>query len=124
MLESYLRRGGRALFLFDGLDEVFDPAQREEVAAQIATFANEYPGVLSVVTSRAAGYQRQTFANAGFDHFTLEDLDDEQITRFLDNWYRYVMPTQLSRRNGNDDSFSTCCATPGRCTRSPATHSC
>ena len=47
MLESYLRRGGRALFLFDGLDEVFDPAQREEVAAQIATFANEYPGVLT-----------------------------------------------------------------------------
>ncbi|WP_081476091.1 HEAT repeat domain-containing protein [Micromonospora maris] len=93
VLESYLRQGGQALFLFDGLDEVFDPAQREEVAAQIATFANEYPGVLSVVTSRAAGYQRHTFANAGFDHFTLEDLDDEQITQFLDNWYRYVMPT-------------------------------
>ncbi|WP_341720540.1 HEAT repeat domain-containing protein [Micromonospora sp. FIMYZ51] len=93
VLESYLRQGGQALFLFDGLDEVFDPVQREEVAAQIATFANEYPGVLSVVTSRAAGYQRQTFANAGFDHFTLEDLDDEQITQFLDNWYRYVMPT-------------------------------
>ncbi|MCI4066721.1 HEAT repeat domain-containing protein [Micromonospora sp. R77] len=93
VLESYLRQGGQALFLFDGLDEVFDPAQREEVAAQIATFANEYPGVLTVVTSRAAGYLRHTFANAGFDHFTLEDLDDEQIARFLGNWYRYVMPT-------------------------------
>jgi hypothetical protein len=93
MLESYLRQGGRALFLFDGLDEVFDPAQREEVAAQIASFANEYPGVRTVVTSRAAGYQRQTFANAGFDHFTLEDLDDEQIARFLGNWYHYVLPS-------------------------------
>ncbi|MEU1755800.1 HEAT repeat domain-containing protein [Micromonospora matsumotoense] len=94
VLESYLRQGGRALFLFDGLDEVFDPAQREEVAAQIATFANEYPGVLTVVTSRPAGYLRQTFANAGFDHFTVEDLDDEQIARFLGNWYRHVMPTE------------------------------
>ncbi|QDY07323.1 DUF4062 domain-containing protein [Micromonospora sp. HM134] len=94
VLESYLRRGGRALFLLDGLDEVVDPAQREEVAAQIATFANEYPGVLTVVTSRAAGYLRQTFANAGFDHFTIEDLDDGQIARFLGNWYRYVMPTE------------------------------
>ncbi|OKI56193.1 HEAT repeat domain-containing protein [Micromonospora sp. CB01531] len=93
VLESYLRQGGQALFLFDGLDEVFDPAQREEVAAQIATFANEYPGVRTVVTSRAAGYLRHTFANAGFDHFTLEDLDDERIARFLGNWYRYVMPT-------------------------------
>ncbi|WP_330440919.1 HEAT repeat domain-containing protein [Micromonospora sp. NBC_00821] len=93
VLEAYLRQGGQALFLFDGLDEVFDPAQREEVAAQIATFANEYPGVLAVVTSRAVGYQRHTFANAGFDHFTLEDLDDEQIARFLGNWYRHVMPT-------------------------------
>ncbi|MFI7592010.1 HEAT repeat domain-containing protein [Micromonospora sp. NPDC049359] len=96
VLEAYLRQGGQALFLFDGLDEVFDPAQREEVAAQIATFANEYPGVLTVVTSRAAGYQRHTFANAGFDHFTLEDLDDEQIARFLDNWYRYVVPTSAA----------------------------
>ncbi|MBX7267611.1 HEAT repeat domain-containing protein [Micromonospora sp. Llam7] len=93
VLEAYLRQGGQALFLFDGLDEVFDPAQREEMAAQIATFANEYPGVRTVVTSRAAGYLRHTFANAGFDHFTLEDLDDERIERFLGNWYRYVMPT-------------------------------
>ncbi|GAB3841913.1 hypothetical protein GCM10029963_14020 [Micromonospora andamanensis] len=93
VLEAYLRQGGQALFLFDGLDEVFDPAQREEMAAQIATFANEYPGVRTVVTSRAAGYLRHTFANAGFDHFTLEDLDDERIARFLGNWYEYVMPT-------------------------------
>ncbi|MDG4797159.1 HEAT repeat domain-containing protein [Micromonospora sp. WMMD1082] len=93
VLEAYLRQGGQALFLFDGLDEVFDPAQREEMAAQIATFANEYSGVRTVVTSRAAGYLRHTFANAGFDHFTLEDLDDERIARFLGNWYRYVMPT-------------------------------
>ncbi|MFB9235801.1 HEAT repeat domain-containing protein [Plantactinospora siamensis] len=93
VLEAYLREGGQALFLFDGLDEVFDPVQREEVTAQIATFANEYPGVRSVVTSRAAGYLRHTFANAGFDHFTLEDLDDERIERFLGNWYRHVMPT-------------------------------
>ncbi|MEU8261982.1 HEAT repeat domain-containing protein [Micromonospora sp. NPDC048999] len=93
VLEAYLRQGGQALFLFDGLDEVFDPAHREEVAEQIATFASEYPGVRTVVTSRAAGYLRHTFANAGFDHFTLEDLDDERITRFLGNWYRDVMPT-------------------------------
>ncbi|MFG1777717.1 HEAT repeat domain-containing protein [Micromonospora sp. NPDC049048] len=93
VLEAYLRHGGQALFLFDGLDEVFDPTQREEVAAQIATFASEYPGVRTMVTSRAAGYLRHTFANAGFDHFTLEDLDDERIARFLSNWYRYVMPT-------------------------------
>ncbi|WFE43224.1 HEAT repeat domain-containing protein [Verrucosispora sp. WMMD1129] len=93
VLEAYLRQGGQALFLFDGLDEVFDPAQREEMAGQIATFANEYPGVRTMVTSRAAGYLRHTFANAGFDHFTLEDLDDERIARFLGNWYQYVVPT-------------------------------
>ncbi|MER5702822.1 HEAT repeat domain-containing protein [Micromonospora sp. NPDC002296] len=93
VLKAYLRQGGQALFLFDGLDEVFDPAQREEVAAQIGAFVSEYPGVRTIVTSRAAGYLRHTFANAGFDHFTLEDLDDERIARFLGNWYRYVMPT-------------------------------
>ncbi|ASW55351.1 HEAT repeat domain-containing protein [Plantactinospora sp. KBS50] len=93
VLEAYLRQGGQALFLFDGLDEVFDPVRREETAAQIAAFANDYPGVRTVVTSRAAGYLRHTFANAGFDHFTLEDLDHERIGRFLGNWYRYVTST-------------------------------
>ncbi|MFC7548920.1 HEAT repeat domain-containing protein [Plantactinospora sp. GCM10030261] len=96
VLEAYLREGGQALFLFDGLDEVLDPTHRAEVAAQVATFANEYPGVRTVVTSRAAGYLRHAFANAGFDHFTLEDLNDDQISRFLGNWYRYVMPTSAT----------------------------
>ncbi|PTA47508.1 HEAT repeat domain-containing protein [Micromonospora sp. RP3T] len=96
ILTAYLRHGGQALFLLDGLDEVFDPAQREVVAAQIAAFADEYAGVRAVVTSRVAGYQRHVFANAGFDHFTLEDLDDDQVARFLGNWYRYVMPTSAT----------------------------
>jgi predicted NACHT family NTPase len=29
--------------MFDGLDEVFDPAQREEVITDIHRFTNDYP---------------------------------------------------------------------------------
>jgi predicted NACHT family NTPase len=45
-------KAGKVLVLFDGLDEVFDPAQREEVITDIHRFTNDYPNVRVIVTSR------------------------------------------------------------------------
>lgn len=36
-------KAGKILVMFDGLDEVFDPAQREEVMTDIHRFTNDYP---------------------------------------------------------------------------------
>ncbi|MCB9761053.1 MAG: SUMF1/EgtB/PvdO family nonheme iron enzyme [Alphaproteobacteria bacterium] len=46
---------GRALLLFDGLDEVA-PAQVQRVAQRIATLAERWPSVPMIVTSRFQGY--------------------------------------------------------------------
>jgi hypothetical protein len=48
---------GRVRVFFDGLDEVFDPALREEVANTIRRFSNDFPRVRIVVTSRVIGYK-------------------------------------------------------------------
>ena len=60
--------------LFDGLDEVFDPAQREEVITDIHRFTNDYPNVRVIVTFRIIGYKPQRLRDAEFRHFMLQDL--------------------------------------------------
>ena len=44
-VEGYLRSPQPSLVIFDGLDELFDPALRETLTHQIAGFATDHPGV-------------------------------------------------------------------------------
>lgn len=91
VLESLLR-AGRMLVVFDGLDELFEPAVRAETGRRIAAFAERYPGVRVVVTSRTIGYQRATLDTAGFRHYMIQDLTVEQIEEFTGHWYYAVCP--------------------------------
>nr|MDT0665589.1 hypothetical protein [Micromonospora sp. DSM 115978] len=86
-LTAHLDAGGAALFLLDGLDEVFDPAEREFVARQIARLSHEQPRARVLVTSRIVGYQQGPLRGAGYAHYTLQDLDSDQIGTFLATWY-------------------------------------
>jgi HEAT repeat protein len=103
-LERYLRRGGSALVIFDGLDEVFDPRLRQGVVDRITCFAARYPHVQVLVTSRLIGYRRAPFDAAGFAQHVLQDLDDAQVELFARGWYRSCQPhhpaeaDRLSRR--------------------------
>jgi HEAT repeats/NACHT domain len=87
-LESFLEGGGRALVVFDGLDEIFDPALREEVTKRIEAFAALYPQTRVIVTSRVFGYRRTVLDAAGFTHWMLQDLDHAQIDAFTSTWYK------------------------------------
>jgi hypothetical protein len=100
-LENHLQSGGRALFIFDGLDEVFDQRRRSEMAEQIVEFQARNPAVQVVVTSRIVGYSRRIFTEAGFEHYTLQDLDGDQINEFLGRWYRGPSP-DLTDTAGSD----------------------
>ncbi|HEV3469020.1 MAG TPA: DUF4062 domain-containing protein [Pyrinomonadaceae bacterium] len=90
-LDDYLKTDGRAVVIFDGLDEIFDPEDREQAARRIAGFANAYPRARVVVTSRVVGYRRKVLADAGFSHFTLQDLDERQVAEFVDRWYALAL---------------------------------
>ena len=86
-LHHYLKTDGRAVVIFDGLDEIFEPRERERVARRIAGFASDYPKARVIVTSRVIGYRRKVLEDAGFAHFTLQDLDEQQVSAFVDRWY-------------------------------------
>jgi hypothetical protein len=87
VLDHYLSSDGRAVVMFDGLDELFDPQQRNAVARRIAGFAAQYPRVRVIVTSRTVGYRRQILDGAGFELYALQDLDQDQIATFIRTWY-------------------------------------
>ncbi|MGH3903851.1 MAG: NACHT domain-containing protein [Pseudonocardiaceae bacterium] len=87
MLDTFLRQDGRAVVIFDGLDELFDPQLRGRIAHQIAGFADRYPTVRIVVTSRVIGLDTGEFA-----HARLQDLDRKQIEEFVTRWYQIACP--------------------------------
>ncbi|MFE6719959.1 HEAT repeat domain-containing protein [Streptomyces albidoflavus] len=99
LLTGLLREGG-AVVLFDGLDEVFDPATRAAMARRVTAFAAKYPKCRVVVTSREYGYQSHEFASADFCQLMLEDLTREQVEEFVRRWYRAAYPDdpQLAER--------------------------
>ncbi|GLW28525.1 HEAT repeat domain-containing protein [Actinoplanes regularis] len=92
LLERLLNGYGQVLFVFDGLDELFDRKDRETVSHQITGFAARYPGARVLVTSRYVGYQRGAFDAAGFSHHMLQDLHRDQIAGFAQRWYRIACP--------------------------------
>ncbi|NEO58621.1 MAG: NACHT domain-containing protein [Okeania sp. SIO3B5] len=80
-------QSGDAIVMFDGLDEVFDPAKREEIITDIHRFTNDYKNVRVIVTSRVIGYKPQKLRDAEFNHFMLQDLSAEQIEDFIQRWH-------------------------------------
>lgn len=91
-----LFKAGNALVMFDGLDEIFDKAKREDIITDIIRFTDKYPNVQVIVTSRVIGYKPERFRNAEFRHFMLQDFDSEQIQDFINRWH------QLAFNDKND----------------------
>ncbi|MBD2508191.1 HEAT repeat domain-containing protein [Nostoc muscorum FACHB-395] len=95
-----LLKAGNALVMFDGLDEVFESAKREEVITCIHRFTNEYPDVQVIVTSRIIGYKQQQLRDAEFRHFMLQDLEPAQIQDFIERWHDKTF-SQAEERDKN-----------------------
>ncbi len=88
---------GLSLVMFDGLDEIFDSADRERVMHEIGGFAQRYPKARIIVTSRPVGYKEQILRGAGFKHFGIQDLDNDQIETFVKGWFALTFPQDPGR---------------------------
>jgi predicted NACHT family NTPase len=90
-------KAGKAIVMFDGLDEVFEPGKREDLITDIIRFTNEYPQVGVVVTSRPIGYKPQRLRDANFRHFMLQDLEAEQIAEFIHRWHDLTFNNEVDK---------------------------
>lgn len=82
---KYMLEQGKCLVLFDGLDEVGQEANQDTTIRQIKEFTDTYYSNQYIISCRLVAY------NYWFDKFTdveIADFNDEQIQRFIDNWFR------------------------------------
>jgi len=79
------------LVMFDGLDEVFDRTTQSTVIDDIIRFSQQYPKAQVLVTSRIIGYNPDRLQHSGFQHFTIQSLDTDEIHEFIDRWYDLSM---------------------------------
>jgi hypothetical protein len=82
-VERVLTNGG-CIVLFDGLDEVSQEANQSGIIQEIKDFSEKYSENQFVISCRVAAYNRW------FERFTdveMADFNDEQIEKFIWNWF-------------------------------------
>lgn len=76
---------GKCLVLFDGLDEVSETSNQDDIIRQIRNFTDKYFDNQFIISCRVASY------NYWFEHFTdveMADFNEAQMEAFIKNWFR------------------------------------
>lgn len=78
---------GNCLILLDGLDEIVNADERRSVVRRVEEFVERHEGRGNrfVITSRVAGYRSAPLGEP-FVHYTVQEMDEAQIRRFLERW--------------------------------------
>ena len=89
--DSYIHhmlKNKKCLFLLDGLDEVQNSIEFNAVIKEINGLISRFPDNKVIVTSRRSGWRGGI--GSLFNVFEIEDLNDEEISRFIDGWYNSI----------------------------------
>ena len=84
-LENVLDRG-EALVMFDGFDEV-PQADRILVSEWLSEQMRQYPKAVFILTSRPIAYREDYTAKRPSASFWVDEFNDEQRRRFVEQWY-------------------------------------
>lgn len=79
---------GRAVVIFDGLDELLDTGRRADVTSRVEHFCLEYPLVSVLVTSRVVGYDQTRLDDREFTCYRLGGFGDSEVTEYARKWFR------------------------------------
>jgi formylglycine-generating enzyme required for sulfatase activity len=120
LLEEADRIGG--LFLFDGLDEIADPARQPLLSQALQAFASRHsthPATRFIVTCRSLSYAEPGWQLQGWTVHELAPLSEEKIRQYVENWYDEIIRTDLARRTYHEDKrtrllASLCSGDPSR----------
>ena len=84
---EYLLLNGRAVVIFDGLDELLDTSYRQEISSDVESFCNLYPSVPVLVTSREVGYEQAPLDQEKFEIFRLAPFNEGQVQEYATKWF-------------------------------------
>lgn len=83
---DHLLRHGRAMVLFDGLDEIVASARRRDIASLIENFARVYPTAPVLVTSRIVGYEEAPLGATDWERVELQGFDPRSVETYVRRW--------------------------------------
>jgi hypothetical protein len=83
----YLLAAGKAMVIFDGLDELLHLEHRKDIVNAIESFGRRYPGISILVTSRIVGYEQAPLDRRTFSQMRLANFDNESVEAYVNNWF-------------------------------------
>ncbi|WP_153009682.1 GUN4 domain-containing protein [Mastigocoleus testarum] len=87
------------IIMLDGLDEVANKTQRQQVRTWIDSQMQDYPDTVFILTSRPNGY-KEVKSRIAVNQLEVQPFNREQITNFLQRWY---LQTEIKSRAGQFD---------------------
>jgi hypothetical protein len=102
---EYLLLSGRALVIFDGLDELLDTSLRREVVQVVEGFSHRYPLTPTLVTSRRVGYEEAPLDPDLFAGLQLQEFSDEQVEAYVRKWFSLDDAIAAPRKSQMANSF-------------------
>ncbi len=91
---------GKAVVIFDGLDEIKSENFRSEIVRAIEKFSESYLDSSVCVTSRVFGYKNTGGLNSKFfKHFYLTQVSPDQADKFIQMWYEIQIGETLHIKN-------------------------
>ncbi|MEU8006679.1 NACHT domain-containing protein [Catellatospora sp. NPDC049111] len=96
---EYLLASGRAIVIFDGLDELIETHRRREITQSIEAFSASYPTAHMMVTSRIVGYREAPLSPKIFKVASLLPFSERDVETYAQSWFgldRALTPSERS----------------------------
>ncbi|MEH0824056.1 NACHT domain-containing protein [Micromonospora chalcea] len=95
---------GRALLVFDGIDEIADLQRRRRVILSIESLAVAYPLAPIICTTRIVGYDSAAFHNSRFSLYELDDFSEAQVSQYARRWFKIMRRPAIDSKAFLQDS--------------------
>lgn len=102
---EYLLLNGRVMVIFDGLDELLDTRDRQEISADVESFCSLYSSVPVLVTSREVGYEQAPLDEERFEVLRLAPFNDTQVQEYVIKWFSTITELTIEQQKQKTESF-------------------
>jgi NACHT domain len=102
---------GRAVVIFDGLDELLDTSRRRDVSDRVEQFCSAYPLTPVLVTSRVVGYDQARLDDTQFTCYRLRGFGDDEVDAYAKKWFATQEGLSAAEASAKAEAFLTESAT-------------
>jgi hypothetical protein len=98
---------GKAIVIFDGLDELVDPSRRRDITKAVELFGIRYPLARILVTSRRVGYEQARLDPAIFSTFVIDEFTPEEVREYVQKWFQSQSEYSTLQAEAQAEDFMT-----------------